>query len=236
MHHEIGIVLRNKELVRTEWRLKIADCDRLAADTLARAEMPALVIFAVVGKENLGHDAEQATALHRHGAIVDAAAVSERRSEEGESAQRRRFLDDPRDRLHHAVEQRVLQQEIIDRVGRERELGEHQNGHAALVARSQHPQDRRGIGGGVSDRDACSAGGNAREAMAIDGVELHLFGQLMKAGMRLADAPSCCECRKWRSQPVEIIATGSRHGLRLGQQARDNTYNDKTIPPGEVIR
>ena len=73
------------------------------------------------------------------------------------------------------VEQRVLQEQVVDRIARERELWQHHKGHAPLVAGANHAENRLGVGHRIGERDARGAGGDARKTVPVDGVEGH-FG------------------------------------------------------------
>ncbi len=108
-----------------------------------------------------------------HGAVVDPVAVAQRGADGDQREQLRRAR---RDRGHgglDAVEQRVLEQQVVDRVAAQPELGEDGGGDALLRERAQLPEDRLGVGCRVGDRRAARARRDPREAVGVRGAEVH---------------------------------------------------------------
>ena len=84
--------------------------------------MAVLVEFAIVRRIGFRHDAEQMSALDSERAIVEAVTPAHRRADEDQRPQGFGRLDEGRDRRRDAIEQSVLHDEIVDRVGRQREF------------------------------------------------------------------------------------------------------------------
>ncbi len=80
--------------------------------------MPALVEFAVVRQKDLGHHAQHPAAMDRHGAIIELTLHPQRRADDEHRKPLPAGIDEPRELALDRVEHRVLEQEIIDRVGR----------------------------------------------------------------------------------------------------------------------
>ena len=136
--------------------------DRLAAVPVARGEMPLLVELAVVRQVDLRHDAEQPAAVDGERAVVEPAAdgAAARRPAApaaGPADPATQRVDGVLDR----VEQRVLQQQVVDRVAGEREFGEHgerrpcgRTGPRAPARLRRWPPDRRARSGSCRRRRA----------------------------------------------------------------------------------
>jgi hypothetical protein len=77
------------------------------------------------------------------------------------------------DRVANVVEHRVLEQQVLDRVAAQAELGEDRDGDAVVVAGVGLPQDRLGVGRRIGDRDRNRAGGDAGEALLVERAEVH---------------------------------------------------------------
>ena len=142
-----------EDQVRAERRLVAGDGDRAAAHPLAGGEMPALVEFAVIRQKHLRHDAEHPAAMDRDRAIVEpalVAAAARRRQRPGAGS---RFPHQPVDLRLDRIEHRVLEQQIVDRIGRQRQLGKHHQRDAARVAVAQQRQRLIGVLLRLGDRD-----------------------------------------------------------------------------------
>ena len=66
-----------------------------------------------------------------------------------------------------ASSKRVLQQQIVDRVGGKRQLRKHRQCHRLLVALLRRRQDGRGVGRRVRQGRGRRAGRNAHEAPVV---------------------------------------------------------------------
>jgi hypothetical protein len=133
--------------------------------------MTLLVEFPVVRQERLRHHAEQPAALDRQGAIVDAVAPAQGRADQQQRSQARRFGDHPGGGGLDRVEQGLLQQQVLDRVGREPELGEDREGRPGFVAGPGQVEHRVGVAGGIARMAAPRAGRHPGEAVTVQGPE-----------------------------------------------------------------
>ena len=83
-----------------------------------------------------------------HGRVDDAGAVHERGTDDEDRQQVGRALDEVGDGLLDAGEQGVLQQQVVDGVPAQRQLGEQRDRHALLVAGARLLEDGRALAAG----------------------------------------------------------------------------------------
>ena len=96
-------------------------------------------------------------------AVVEAAGDPERRADDQDGKELLRRLDHLGDRALDLVEQRVLQQQILDGVGREPQLGKDHDSGLGLVALGGELQRLAEIVVRVGDAGARHAAGHAHE-------------------------------------------------------------------------
>lgn len=99
--------------------------------------------------------------------------IPQRRTHHQNTEQVGRRGDDVEQGVLDGIEQRVLQKDVLDRVTRQRELGEHGHGDAVVVTLARDPQHRLGIGGRIRQHRAVGAGGHPHEPVTVGGVEIH---------------------------------------------------------------
>ena len=129
-----------------------AEHDGAAAAVVAGGELPALVELPVVRQVRLRRDAEDPAAVDHDRAVEEPVAVPQRRPDDEHRPQVRRRRDQLGDRRLHRVEQRVLQEQVVDRVAGQRELGEDRDRDALLVAaRAPAPAPRAAFAARVGD-------------------------------------------------------------------------------------
>ncbi len=97
------------------------------------------------------------------GGVVEPAGDAQRRTDDQDGKELVRRRHDPGDRLLDLVQQRILQQQVLDGVGREPQLGKHHEGGARLVALLGQPQRLGEIEGGIGNAGPGHAAGNAHE-------------------------------------------------------------------------
>ena len=122
------------------------DADRRTREVVAGGEVAALVELAVVRQVGLRGDAEDPARLDHDRAVeqpgaVHAAGRPRRSPAAGRPRPRRRW----RSRSCDGVEQGVLEEEVLDGVAAQAELGEDRDGHAVVVALArlrQHGRER----------------------------------------------------------------------------------------------
>ena len=137
-----------------------------AAHVVAGCEMTALVELAIVRQVRLGHDAQHRAAVDHHRSVVEPVPIAQRGADHQHRQQIRGRRDDVEQRLLDRVEQRVLQQHVVDRVARQRQLGEDRQRDAVVVAFARQPQHRRGVGGRIADGGVVCAGGDPHKTLA----------------------------------------------------------------------
>ena len=133
--------------------------------------MALLVELPVVRQEGLRHDAEQAAALDGERGIVDAVAPAERRADQQQRPEIGRFGDHPGGGGLDRVQQGLLEQQVLDRVGREAEFGEDRQRGPRIVAPPGEVEDRVGVALGLGRVAPACAGRNPGEAVAVEGAE-----------------------------------------------------------------
>ena len=131
-----------------------------------------LVIFAVIGQEALRHDAEDAAARdgERRNCRAGRCAAAARRRRSTGAELRARLRRAGRSRLDR-VEERVLQEQIVDRVGGDVELGKDDEVDAARVRLAGQRQRLLDVEGDVAGRGERARRGDADEAVAVDRAE-----------------------------------------------------------------
>ena len=134
-----------------------------------------LVELAVVRQVDLRHDAEQPAAMDRQRAVVEPVAHGAAARRPAAAATARPSLGDHLgDRFLDRVEQRVLQQQVVDRVAGQRQLGKHRQ--APPTARRRSRATRRmasALAAGSAMLHRGGAGGDPREAVTVEGAEGH---------------------------------------------------------------
>ncbi len=167
MEGEPRISASGEQQIAAERRFVSGYLDRLTDDVLAGGELPPLVKFPVIRQIDFGHNAEQLSAMDDHAAIVEVSPVPQRRPDGKDRKEVAACGDQPIELPLHFVEHRVLEQQIIDRIGGNPELREHHQGDAGLVARSEEIEDIVGILPRIGDCDMGNAGSEADEFVAV---------------------------------------------------------------------
>jgi hypothetical protein len=129
--------------------------------------MPPLVEFAVIRQEHLRHDTEQPAAMDRDAAIVEPSPPTQRRADDKD---RKHFLaggGQPLELRGDRVEHRVLKQQVVDRIGRQAQLGKHHQRDAGLVAPRQQFEHLVGVRRRLGHGDPRHAGGDPDEFVAV---------------------------------------------------------------------
>ena len=146
--------------------------DLVAEHVGAGDEMPLLVELAIVRQVGLWHHAQHLAAMDDDGGVVEAARDPERRADDQDREELARGLDDLGDRPLDLVQQRVLQQQVLDGIGGQAEFGEDHDGGARLVALRGELQGLGEIVGGIGHAGARHAARHAHELMGIERVEI----------------------------------------------------------------
>lgn len=172
VQHEIRVVRGGEQQIGPERRLEPADGDQPAL-VVAGGQLPTFVELAVVGHIGLGHHTQHGAAVDDHRGVVHPVTESQRGADHQHRQQFRRGRRQVGQRPFHRVEQGVLQQDVLDRVAGQGQLGKHRQRHALVVAFPGGAQHRRRVGVGVGERRVQRAGGHADEPVLVDAVEVH---------------------------------------------------------------
>ena len=103
--------------------------------------------------------------MDHDGGVVEPPGEAQRRANDQDREQLLRRGDDLGQRLLDLVEQRILQQQVLDRVGREAEFREDHDGRPCLVALGREPQRLGEVVGGVGDPRARNAASDPQEVV-----------------------------------------------------------------------
>jgi len=129
--------------------------------------MPTLVKLAIVRQKNFRDDTQKHATMDDDAAIIEVPLRPERCPDDKNREELGTRADQPIDLPHHLVEHRVLEQEIVDRIGRKTEFREHHQGDPRRVALREQVQDILGVAPRLGDRDMRHAGAEANELMAV---------------------------------------------------------------------
>ena len=100
--------------------------------------------------------------------------MDQRRPHDHDRGEVGRTGDQRGEALDHRVEQRVLEQQVVDGVPAERELGEDGDRDAVVVAGADLLQDRARVDRGVGHRHRHRARRHAGEALVVGRGEVHV--------------------------------------------------------------
>ena len=145
-------------------------------------EVPLLVELAIGGQVGFRGDAAHGPALDDDGAVVQAASLPQGRADDDRREEPGGGRADGLDTGEGLVEQHVAEQQVVDGVAGQAELGEGGQAHAVVGQGAGPLDDRRRVGGGVRQRDRQCDGGHARESLVVGGAELD--GRLLGGGRR----------------------------------------------------
>ncbi len=192
---EPGEIARLKDQVGSERRLPAGDPDRLPREVAAVGEPALLVVLAVVRQEALRDDAEEPAAGDRQRAVVEAARVPQRGSDQKDRRQIGARGGDLADGRLHGIEQRRLQVKIVDRVGGDAELGKDREVDVRGIGAPRLLEDGVAIVADVRRAHARGAGGNPDEAMPMHGHEPVGAGGVVHLGLALSRRQRPCAGR-----------------------------------------
>ena len=177
VHDEAGHVGGSEEQVGPEGHPVAGDLDRLAALVVTGGEVAPLVELAVGREVGLRGDPDDRAVVDDDRAVVEPRAPLERRADDDDGPQPGGRLCDPCDGVVDRVEEGVLQQEVVDGIPRQPELGEDREGDAVVVQLTHLGDDGVGVALRVGDGDGQRAGRDAREALGVGAVEVHVHSQ-----------------------------------------------------------
>ena len=129
--------------------------------------MPPFVKFPVIRQIYLGHDPEQLSAMDHRAAIVEVSAVPQRRPDDKDREEAATGGDQTIELPRRFIEHRVLEQQIIDRIGGNSQFRENHQGDAGLVAGGEEVHDIVRVLPRIGDGDVRNAGCDADEFVAV---------------------------------------------------------------------
>ena len=136
-------------------------------------EVALLVELAVVGQVGLGDDRQHAAAVDGDGAVVQGIVFAQGCADDEEGEQVGAGLDDGGQGLLDVVEEHVLQEEVVDGVTRDAQFGEDAHGDAARIELAGGVDDFARVLEGAGGVHGQGHGGDAREALVVEGMEVH---------------------------------------------------------------
>ena len=140
---------------------------------VAGGHLAAFVELAIGGQIRLRRHAQHRTAVNHHRGVVDPVAVAQRSADDQHRQQVGRGGNQGVYGPFDGLQQCVLQQDVVDRIARQCQFGEHRQRHAVVVAFAGRSQHRFRVGGGIADRGVQRACGNPNEPVPVGGVEAH---------------------------------------------------------------
>ena len=174
---------------------------------VARGEVPPLVELAVGRQVGLGRDAEHPAPVHDHRAVEHPGAVHERRPHDDDRQQVGGRCGQLLDGRLDLGQQGVLEQQVVDGVAAQGELGEDRHGHALVMAGAHLGQHRGEIGPRVGHRHRHRARGHAGEALGVRRGEVH--ARSLGAGSAIPRTRPARPCFH-RSHALSSQAPGTR--------------------------
>ena len=111
--------------------------------------------------------------MNDHRGVVDPVPVAQRRPDHERRQQVRRRHHEVEQRILDGIQQRVLQQDVLDRIAGQRQLREYRQRDVVVVTGPRQPQHRVGVGRRVRERGVVGAGNSPHEAVPIGRIEVH---------------------------------------------------------------
>jgi hypothetical protein len=156
-----------EQQVGAERRMMARHRDRTATYPFPRRKMPPLVELAVVRQKYLRHHAEQLAAMDHEAAIVEPPFPAQWRPDHKHRQKLLAGGDQPLNLAGHGIEHRVLEQEIVDRIGREAQLREDHQRDSGLVALVHEIEYLVAVLRRLGDRDLRNANADPDELVAV---------------------------------------------------------------------
>ncbi len=146
----------------------------LATEDIAGRDLAPLVKLPVRRQIGFRNDAEKPPAMDHERRVVEPAGMAERRADDQHGGEGGGLLQHRLDGLFHRVQNRVLEQQILDRIAGQCQFREDRHRHAAPVAVTCHRQHGFGIAGGVRQRRLGGAGGHPGKPLSVERTEVHV--------------------------------------------------------------
>ena len=166
-----------------------------------RREVTFFVELPIVGEIALRHHAEHAATMDNDGAVVQPVTAAQRSTDHDHGKHIGGDLTQGFDGVKDGIKYSVLQEEIVDLITSEAQLGEHGDGHRFGGKLGDCAHDLGDIGGRIGDVHGGGAGGDASEPLVVAGVEIAVH----PASLAERDQP--CRWRTtWLRRVVKLIA------------------------------
>ncbi len=165
------LACRAEQQVHPERGGLAAHGDLAAPDACARSEIAALVELAVVGQISLGDDAEDAAAVDHHRRVVEPARASQGRADDQHRKQFAAGVGDRGDPCFDRIQHRILQQQLVQRIGRDAEFREHHHGRAGRIPLAGQLQRRLDVERRIGRLHARHGRRDADELVAVQAME-----------------------------------------------------------------
>ena len=162
-----------EDQVGAERHVPTGQPDRPAVLVCAGSEVTLLVVLPVVREVGLRRHAQHLPAVHDDGAVVEPVAVLQRGTDDDDRKQVDARADHVHQGLIHRVEQWLLQQQVVDGIAAEAQLGEHGDRGALVVALPRQVDRALGVGRGVGDGHWQGARGDPGEPLVVGAQKLH---------------------------------------------------------------
>ncbi len=173
MQHEPRNVRDREQQIGAERDDAAGHLDLRVLDVIPGGDLAGLVELAVERNVRLRRHAQHLAALDHHGRVVDPVAVAQGGTHQQDRGQGSGGTDDVLQGLLHGVQQRILQQQVLDRIARQGEFGEDDQPGAVPVLILGDPDHGRRVGHWIRDRRAQRARGHADEALRVDRAKVH---------------------------------------------------------------
>ena len=140
---------------------------------IARSKMAPLVELAIGRQVGLGCDTQDLAPVNDDGAVEDPVAIAQRRTDDDDREQVSGLSDEVVECILRGVEHRVLEEEVLERVAGQAELGEDGESDRVGVTRARLGEQGLGIGGRFGEFDGQRARRDAGETMGVGRPKLH---------------------------------------------------------------
>ncbi len=160
-----------EQQIGSERGRRAVDLDVRVDHVASRPKLALLVELAVLGQIALGHRAEDAATMDHHCGVEQTLLSAQRRPDDRHRVELLGGLTDLLDGIERGVEQRVLSEQILARVGGEAQLREHDQRRVLSVCRLRERDRALGVEGRVGDPHTRNRSGDPRVSVAIDRVK-----------------------------------------------------------------
>ncbi len=171
---------------------------------IAWPEVAALVELSVAGEIGLRHHTQDAAVMDDDCAVVDPIGHRDGRADDNDGQQPLRGVSELAQCFKGGAEQRVLEEEVVDRITTHAQFWEDRNRGGLCVCLSDCLDDPGEIGGWIGYPHLGGAGSHAGETVGIGGVEVHgsSLADLRTACLLLYTQAQCEGCDQMSEEPA----------------------------------